>query len=106
VGLLTSVLAGYIIIYYSDESGRASRDYARAMRDVEKLSNECDKGLGKKSRFLGLAPPVSHALCVQNGNAPALPAHDTALLKVMAIGDWGRDGMCCQRDVAMTALLP
>jgi len=96
--LLFSVLAG--LYMYTDDSGRwASRKYARAMTEVEHLRNECDHGL-QESR-LGRSPPVSHALCVKHAIAPAFPKHENALLKVLAIGDWGRDGMCCQRDVAM-----
>jgi len=98
LGVISLLLVGLYI--YTDDSGRwPARKYARTIVETEVLREECDDGL-QESR-LGRSPPISNALCVANGLVPALPPHKTAVLRLLAIGDWGRDGMCCQRDVAL-----
>lgn len=103
-GFFGAIIGALIVIagcayYYAGDSGRwNAREYARAIREVEALREQCDAGL--RQRRLGLAPAVSHALCVDEPAAPALPAHSSAM-RFLVIGDWGRDGMCCQRDVAL-----
>lgn len=53
------------------------------------------------------APPESSASATiskgdsQRKPGEVLPLMDDALLTFLVVGDWGRDGLCCQRDVAI-----
>ncbi len=92
-------LALMALYVYADDSGRwGAREYAKALMETEMLRDNCDAGL--QERRLGRDPPVSRALCVPQSVLPSIPKH-TDSLRFFAIGDWGRDGMCCQRDVAL-----
>lgn len=97
LGLLLGVVGVGLYFFAGDQGRWGSRGYARMQRGVQLRRRECDTGL-QISR-MGRDPPVSHALCVERSVVPKLPAHNGAL-KFLVIGDWGRDGMCCQRDVA------
>lgn len=100
VGVAVLLGIGLMSLYiYADDSGRwAARKYAQAAIEMEILREECDTGL--QERRLGRDPPVSRALCVEDSVIPEIRKHKDAL-RFFAIGDWGRDGMCCQRDVAL-----
>lgn len=57
-----------------------------------------DQGLGKHDwrgrRIVGKSMCLSHAGKSRLGEFP------DAELRFFVVGDWGRDGMCCQLDVA------
>lgn len=92
-----SLIALALTYLITGDAGRwGARRYANALADVQLLRDDCDAGL-QRSR-MGQAPPISTALCAANAEAPPLPRRSG--LRFVAVGDWGRDGMCCQRDVA------
>ncbi|CAN8068392.1 unnamed protein product [Agarophyton chilense] len=62
-------------------------------------SRECDAALGRR-RLWVLNPVVGHDLCVVHRKNSGTIAPEPGL-RFQLVGDWGRDGMCCQRDVAI-----
>lgn len=92
-----SIAVAYAIAGDSGQWG--SRRYAEALSSSDELREGCDAGL--RLRKLWHLPPISHALCVPDAATPALPPAVPNELRFVVLGDWGRDGMCCQRDVAL-----
>lgn len=98
VALLAALLSVFAIDW--QETGH-TRSYASSLRRLYHLSDHCDASLGVR-RFFGLGAVVtgsssSSGLCADHGSAPTAPA---AAFSFLVVGDWGRDGLCCQRDVA------
>jgi len=63
-------------------------------------SGLCDSALVED---IGADRVVSHKYCVNHTSLDtfATKADGEDVLSFLVIGDWGRDGMCCQRDVAV-----
>lgn len=77
--------------------------YASASRHKTITSEFCDRALGRRRLWFGRVV-TSHALCVNHVNREETLDRDDAYprddFSFLVIGDWGRDGMCCQHDVA------
>jgi hypothetical protein len=83
---------------------RAQQPDAAALEDKARLrpawDHKCDKHLAARSSDAGREVEVR--LCVDHAalrNAARSVLNQS--LAFVAIGDWGRDGFCCQRDVAL-----
>lgn len=93
VGLVT------VAALFGEASTSFARRYARAHRDERAYLETCDASLGKK-KYGFASPVVVDAMCATHTNRSMLKNDDADLLRFFVIGDWGRNGMCCQRDVA------
>eukprot|EP00171_Calliarthron_tuberculosum_P014608 IDg14608t1 len=93
---LLALAVSYLVV--SDSGKWGSRRYAAALSEADEMREGCDVGLQQSK--LWQAPAVSYALCVPNASIPKLPPPAANELRFVVLGDWGRDGMCCQRDVA------
>mmetsp|Transcript_11023 Transcript_11023/g.29622 ORF Transcript_11023/g.29622 Transcript_11023/m.29622 type:complete len:409 (-) Transcript_11023:93-1319(-) len=61
--------------------------------------SKCDVMLGSRlfsKRIVGSAMCATHDV-----NAPVLGWNSSNAFNFLIVGDWGRDGFCCQRDVAV-----
>jgi hypothetical protein len=83
---------------------RAQQPDAAALTGLSRLrpawDHKCDKHLAARSSDAGRE--VEARLCVDHAalrNAARSVINQS--LAFVAIGDWGRDGFCCQRDVAL-----
>jgi tartrate-resistant acid phosphatase type 5 len=76
--------------------------YAAAMFGIPMASEHCDDRLGATNALTG-ARVVGKGMCDKHSGRGLLALRPLAKseLAFLVIGDWGRDGMCCQRDVAM-----
>lgn len=98
VGLVTS----FVILLAVDATRTSSaRRYASAVAWQHKAGMHCDAALGRRRLWFG-DTVTSYELCVgHNENRSVVRRFNDATLSFLVIGDWGRDGMCCQRDVAV-----
>lgn len=104
---ITIVFTAIALIFAVDSSRTSSpRRYASALHWID-LANRfpasgmhCDSALGKR-RLWVLGIVTGQELCVEH-REQKLEATSTPEpgLRFLVVGDWGRDGMCCQRDVA------
>lgn len=107
--LLLSLGAGLLtvlVIASTIDATRTSpaRRFAEAVASEERLSAHCDDALGRRRFWIG--PVVrSKELCVSHRNASDVITFPDAKLTFLVVGDWGRDGMCCQHDVALEMAL-
>lgn len=86
-----------------DGAGRGSRRYARAWRELEAAGEGCDEGLRAAGRW---GRPLwggraADGFCVEHAGVSRVGEFPDAEVRFLVVGDWGRDGMCCQRDVAV-----
>lgn len=98
---LAAALLTVFVIAATIDSTRTSpaRRYAEAVASQRKISPHCDDALGRRRFWIG--PVVkSKDMCVSHGNTSSVRTFPDANFSFLVIGDWGRDGMCCQRDVA------
>lgn len=105
LGLATVIIFSVIAVFAIDliRTNSAHR-YASASRRKALTSETCDRALDRHRLWFG--PVVtSDAMCVEHTSSEdrqderdPYPRDDFSFL---AIGDWGRDGMCCQHDVAL-----
>lgn len=96
-GLLAlALLAAAILDMYRGDDG--ARRYERLMSQLQIAAKACDQGLGRTD-WRGNRI-VSESLCLSHTGQSRLGEFPDAELRFFVIGDWGRDGMCCQHDVA------
>lgn len=100
VGAFIAVVLGVLIMTTGDAGKWGARRYAKAALALAQSRKRCDHGLRRK--YLWRGPQSSKAMCVQHKDRSVLPPDpiEKGELRFLVIGDWGRDGMCCQRDVA------
>lgn len=74
---------------------RAADDLAAVMKHAARVvDSECDEEL--EVHF------AEHtALCARHKDPTYVQPLVPALFNFLVVGDWGRDGLCCQRDVAV-----
>ncbi|KAI0561960.1 Calcineurin-like phosphoesterase [Gracilaria domingensis] len=103
---LVAVLSVFAAVFAVDSSlSSAHRKYARAASWLSKAnlgvvkSDECDAALGRR-RLWVFEHVVGNEMCVLHSQKRRLIAPESGL-RFQVVGDWGRDGMCCQRDVAL-----
>lgn len=96
MALMTLVLTFVVDLTRTNSSGQ----YADAVRRQDIYAETCDASLGRRRLWIG---PVITAreFCVdhddEDNGADEFPQPSFSFL---VLGDWGRDGMCCQGDVA------
>lgn len=78
---------------------RTRNAYANAVMDAERQAAKCDKALGKK-RFWWFSVVRGTERCVSHAGARVGWQRARGNYTFAAVGDWGRDGLCCQVDVA------
>lgn len=91
----------FVIVAAVDSSRTSSaRRYANAVRWAATAGLRCDDALGKRRLWLGSVVEYKE-MCVPHNISKSHVTKDAGdVLNFLIIGDWGRDGMCCQRDVA------
>lgn len=98
VGLCVAALsAAALLDAYGGTNG--ARRYQRAVAALDAAAPGCDAPLGTK-HFLGRRPVVGVGTCISHDAPSRTGNFPDAELRFFVVGDWGRDGMCCQRDVA------
>lgn len=100
IALLTAFVTAGVIIAAIDSS-RSSSQYSSAVAWQHKAAEKCDAPLGRRRMwFFGVV--TEKEMCVPHYGVAGshLLAIDESPLTFLVLGDWGRDGMCCQRDVA------
>lgn len=105
IGLVTLVIFSVVGMYAIDLTRTSSAyQYASAFQQMSATSETCDHALGQRRLWFGNIIS-SNALCVKHkpreerlDDEDPFPHEDFSFL---VIGDWGRDGMCCQNDVAL-----
>eukprot|EP00177_Eucheuma_denticulatum_P005864 GFKZ01010686.1.p1 GENE.GFKZ01010686.1~~GFKZ01010686.1.p1 ORF type:complete len:393 (-),score=64.53 GFKZ01010686.1:2508-3686(-) len=99
IALVAAVVTAVVIVAAVDNSRTTSR-YAAAVAWQQKARQQCDAALGRR-RFWFFDVVTSEEMCVEHDTARSmLSAVAGSPLTFLVVGDWGRDGMCCQRDVA------
>lgn len=92
--ILCTALATKACILLTDPS----RKYARAIRRTNVLQSRCDDSLARHRFWYG--PLVTaRDYCLPHRNERASDPL-RASWSCLVVGGWGRDGMCCQNDVA------
>lgn len=96
-----AIVAVFVIIAAVDSSRTSSpRRYANAVKWELNAGHHCDDALGRQSLWFGDVIEYKDMCVSHNISKSQLRGGEDQVLKFMIIGDWGRDGMCCQRDVA------
>lgn len=101
LALIAGIVTTIVIVLVVDASRTsASRRYASAIAWEQKAGDHCDAALGRRRLWFGNVVSASDHCVSHYSNKSVVRAFDDASLSFLVIGDWGRDGMCCQRDVA------
>lgn len=99
IALLAALVTACVIIAAIDSSRTTSR-YASAVAWQHKAGRKCDAPLGRR-RLWFFDVVTEKEMCAPHHAAHSrILAIDGSPLTFLVVGDWGRDGMCCQRDVA------
>lgn len=98
--LVTSIIITLIIDATRTSSARR---YAAAVNWMATTQKTCDIALARRRLWFG---PVlaSRDLCVPHALHSSQVSHENVprpSFSFLVVGDWGRDGMCCQNDVAI-----
>lgn len=95
----TLIMATVITFVIDTTRTNSARRYALAVRGQSAAAEICDASLSRHRLWIGPIITV-HDLCVQHSTE--IPDDfSQPWFSFFVVGDWGRDGMCCQRDVAM-----
>lgn len=102
IALIVTII---VVVSVIDEARtNSAKQYASATQWVTKASESCDRALGLRRMWLG-GTITSSSLCIHHTSEEErldeedpYPHDDFSFL---VIGDWGRNGMCCQHDVAV-----
>lgn len=92
------VLALCAVVFDAMRSDGASR-YSSVMASLSDASAHCDDPLGRRQLWIG-PTVIGRGMCVDHSAPSRTGYYPQAELRFFVVGDWGRDGMCCQRDVA------
>lgn len=96
-----ALVTTFVIIAAVDSSRTSSaRRYANAVSWELSAAVQCDDALGRRRLWLGGVVQPEDMCVPHNGSKPNVMKVDGSPLTFLVLGDWGRDGMCCQRDVA------
>ncbi|CDF37814.1 unnamed protein product [Chondrus crispus] len=97
-----SILVTVFVIIAAIDSSRTSsaRRYANAINWKSNAALHCDDTLGKRRLWFGNIVEFGDFCVPHNLSNSKIRTDEDQVLKFIVIGDWGRDGMCCQRDVA------
>lgn len=106
LGTLTIVITALVIVVVIDATRtNSAHRYAGAVQWKREARMYCDHSLSKRHLWFG--PVLSaHDLCADHADwssqaeAEQITERSTNF-SFLVLGDWGRDGMCCQRDVAI-----
>lgn len=91
----------FVIIAAIDSSRTSSaRRYANAINWQATAARRCDDALGKRRLWLGSVVEYDDMCVSHNASQSQIRKKDGDVLSFLVVGDWGRDGTCCQRDVA------
>lgn len=100
IALIAALVTAIVIIAAVDNSRTSSR-YASAVAWQQKARHRCDAALGRR-HFWFFNVVTANEMCVEHDAARSqLAPLPHSPLTFLVVGDWGRDGMCCQRDVAV-----
>lgn len=80
----------------------SSRRLSSALQNSRLNNLHCDDSLGRRHLWF-LQNAIGNDMCVLHADVEAsIPPASNAEpgIRFFVLGDWGRDGMCCQRDVA------
>ncbi|PXF47212.1 Purple acid phosphatase 8 [Gracilariopsis chorda] len=94
----------FVLGYEASFTSAATR-YARAVRWLFNADHAvfkrdaCDAALGRR-RFWVMNVVTANDFCVQHAKMGSAAIAAEPGLRFQLVGDWGRDGMCCQHDVA------
>lgn len=97
IAFALSLLA--ILVAIDSVRTNVARRYPAAIRWNYVSSAQCDAALGRR-KFWVLDVVSSDEMCVDHTEPEHPPVVAEPGLRFLIIGDWGRDGMCCQGDVA------
>lgn len=99
IALLAIIVTACVIIAAIDSSRTSSR-YPSAVEWQHKSADNCDASLGRR-RLWFFNVVTAKDMCVPHDAARShIRPIEGSPLTFLVVGDWGRDGMCCQRDVA------
>ena len=101
LGLFVGVIFLLVLVFAFDSTRvNAARKYASAIKLQWKEAASCDNALGRR-RFWFFGTVASTDLCVNHIPRASYYTQNEPGTRFLIVGDWGRDGMCCQHDVAV-----
>lgn len=101
IGIVVLAILLTVVVDYARTA--SSGRYARAIRGEHASAALCDSALARKRLWFG---PFVRGVdyCVDHANIVTKKTQELEkdpAFSFMVVGDWGRDGMCCQLDVAV-----
>lgn len=94
------VCAVTLILTFDGLRTNAARRYATALNWQQRSKLLCSAALGRRRLwFFGVV--TSTDLCAVHYSKEKYYNRNESGVRFLVVGDWGRDGMCCQHDVAM-----